>query len=94
VGVHFVVVHIVKQTNVIFLTPESIRYLDVHIDFPQDSSEELKTSFKGLLSPLLLNSALAAVRAQPPSSANASVAVRNASRALEELELSDADKGE
>jgi len=44
------------------------------------------------LAPLLLNSALAAVKIQPSSSFNAQIAVKNATRALSRLELSPADK--
>jgi len=63
--------------------------LDVHPVLPDDSPPELKDSYDALLAPLLLNSALAALRTQP---ADAQTAVKNATRALERLELSDADK--
>lgn len=72
---------------------ESIRYLDVHRILPDDAPPELADSYKALLSPLLLNSALAAVRAQPPSAFNAETAVKSATRALTTLELNNADKG-
>jgi len=68
---------------------KSIRYLDVHPVLPDDSPPELKDSYDALLAPLLLNSALAALRSQPP---DAQTAVKNATRALERLELSNADK--
>ncbi|KAG7095843.1 Peptidyl-prolyl cis-trans isomerase cyp40 [Marasmius oreades] len=68
---------------------KSIRYLDVHHNLPEDASEELKQSYKALLAPLLLNSALAAIRIQPASS---EIAIRSATRALDSLELSDSDK--
>ncbi|KIK67886.1 hypothetical protein GYMLUDRAFT_36683 [Collybiopsis luxurians FD-317 M1] len=71
---------------------KSIRYLDVHQVLPDDAPPELADSYKALLSPLLLNSALAAVRAQPPSSSKAEVAVKSATRALNSLELNNADK--
>ncbi|RDB17075.1 Peptidyl-prolyl cis-trans isomerase D [Hypsizygus marmoreus] len=71
---------------------KSIRYLDVHPVLPDDASPELKESFAALLAPLLLNSALAAIRAQPPSSENANIAVKNTTRALDRLELNTADK--
>ena len=72
---------------------ESIRYLDVHPVLPENSPPELQDSFNALLAPLLLNSALAAIRAQPQSSANAMVAIANATRALNKLQLNNADKG-
>jgi len=71
---------------------KSIRYLDVHPVLPETSPPELENSFKALLAPLLLNSALAAIRAQPQSSGNAMIAVTNATRALNNLELNNADK--
>lgn len=75
------------------MTQESIRYLDVHPILPDDAPPELTDSYKALLSPLLLNSALAAVRTQPPSPLNAETAVKSATRALDTLELNNADKG-
>jgi peptidyl-prolyl isomerase D len=72
---------------------ESLRYLDVHPILPEGSSQELQDKFNALIAPLLLNSALAAIRAQPPSSANASIAISNTTRALDKLTLSNADKG-
>ncbi|KAG5643511.1 Peptidyl-prolyl cis-trans isomerase cyp40 [Asterophora parasitica] len=71
---------------------ESIRYLDVHPVLPDGSSPELKNSYDSLLAPLLLNSALSAVRAQPPSSDNADIAIKNTTRALDRLELNTADQ--
>jgi peptidyl-prolyl isomerase D len=60
---------------------------------PDNSPPELKDSFDALLAPLLLNSALAAIRSEPPSNVNANVAVKNATRALDTLELNTSDKG-
>jgi len=71
---------------------KSIRYLDVHPVLPETSPPELQDSFNALLAPLLLNSALAAIRAQPQSSSNAIIAIANATRALDKLELNNADK--
>ncbi|OAX42248.1 hypothetical protein K503DRAFT_847938 [Rhizopogon vinicolor AM-OR11-026] len=68
---------------------KSIRYLDVHPVLPENSPPELKDSYDALLAPLLLNSALAALRTQP---SDAQTAVKNTTRALERLELSNADK--
>ncbi|KAF8152981.1 cyclophilin-like domain-containing protein [Crassisporium funariophilum] len=71
---------------------KSLRYLDVHPVLPENSPPELQDSFNVLLAPLLLNSALAAIRSQPQSAANANTAITNASRALDKLELNNADK--
>ena len=60
---------------------------------PDGSSPALKESFQALLAPVLLNSALAAVRLQPPSSSNAGIGVKAATRALTSLELSASDRG-
>lgn len=70
---------------------ESIRYLDA-ATIPEEESADAQTASDALLAPLLLNSALVAVRLQPPSSDNASAAVKAATRALT-LKLSPADKG-
>ncbi|KAJ6552228.1 peptidyl-prolyl cis-trans isomerase [Mycena vulgaris] len=67
---------------------KSIRYLDVHALLPEDAAD-LQTAYDALLAPLLLNSALLAVRAQPPSP---TIAVQAASRALNTLKLSPADQ--
>jgi len=72
---------------------ESIRYIDVHPVLPEGSPPELQDSYDALLAPLLLNSALAAIRAQPQSTANALTAISSATRALNKLSLNDADKG-
>ena len=70
---------------------EAIRYLDFHVDLPEGAPPELKDSFDALLAPLLLNSALAALRAG--GAANARLVLRVAERAIANLELSDTDKG-
>ena len=72
---------------------ESIRYLDVHPVLPDNSPPELRDSFDALLAPLLLNSALAAIRSEPPSAENANIAVKNTTRALDKLDLNVSDKG-
>ncbi|KAJ3485092.1 hypothetical protein NLI96_g5198 [Meripilus lineatus] len=69
---------------------KSIRYLDLHPFLPEDASQELKDSFNALFATLLLNSALAGMRAGGP--VNSRVAVRSADRALEKLQLDDSDK--
>ncbi|PSS08878.1 hypothetical protein PHLCEN_2v3445 [Hermanssonia centrifuga] len=69
---------------------KAIRYLDTHPVLPDDAPPELRDSYDALLAPLLLNSALAAVRLG--GSENAQIAIANASRALDKLELNDADK--
>ncbi|KAL1948330.1 hypothetical protein VTO73DRAFT_12405 [Trametes versicolor] len=69
---------------------KAIRYLDCHIQLPEDSPPELKDSFQALLAPLLLNSALAAIRAG--GAPNARLALRVTDRAIATLALNDADK--
>jgi len=64
----------------------------VHPVLPETSQPGLRDSFNALLAPLLLNSALAAIRAQPQSSVNAMIAMANTTRALDSLELNNADK--
>lgn len=45
---------------------ESIRYLDVHPVMPDGSPPELKTQFNALLTPVLLNAALVAIKTREP----------------------------
>ncbi|KAF9531075.1 cyclophilin-like domain-containing protein [Crepidotus variabilis] len=71
---------------------KSIRYLDVHPVLPEDAPPELKDSYEALLAPLLLNSALAAIKVEPKTPANAMTAIGNTTRALNKLQLNDADK--
>jgi peptidyl-prolyl isomerase D len=59
---------------------------------PDGSPTELKESFDSLLSPLLLNASLAAVKLQSPLYAES--AIKSTTRALNRLNLSPADKGE
>jgi hypothetical protein len=73
---------------------ECIRYLDVHSLKEDTTSPEQKTAINALLAPLLLNASLAVLRLQPPNLENAEIAVKYTSRALDELELNNADKGE
>lgn len=68
---------------------KSIRYLDMHQTLPEDAPPELKDSYDALLAPLLLNSALAALRAG--GTANAGIALRSTDRALG-MQLNNADK--
>ena len=70
---------------------EAIRYLDLHTALPDDSPPELRDSLDVQLSALLLNSALAALRAG--GGANARLALRSTDRALSTLTLNDTDKG-
>ncbi|KAG6832198.1 Peptidyl-prolyl cis-trans isomerase cyp40 [Tephrocybe sp. NHM501043] len=81
-----------KTEQALLKYQKSIRYLDVHPVLPDDSPPELKDSFDALLAPLLLNSALAAIRSQPASSQNAEIAIKNTTRALDRLELNTPDK--
>ncbi|KAK2460856.1 hypothetical protein APHAL10511_007326 [Amanita phalloides] len=71
---------------------KSIRYLDVHQELPENTPPELSGAYSALLGPLLLNSALAAVRVQPQTTANAMIAVSNATRVLNKVELNTADQ--
>ncbi|KAH7910404.1 peptidyl-prolyl cis-trans isomerase [Hygrophoropsis aurantiaca] len=66
---------------------KSIRYLDVHPVLPEDAPEDIKAAFPTLLTSLLLNSALAAVKV-----GRSEVTVKNTTRALDKLQLNDADK--
>ncbi|KAI0074261.1 peptidyl-prolyl cis-trans isomerase Cpr7 [Panus rudis PR-1116 ss-1] len=69
---------------------KSIRYLDVHDPLPEGVPPELPDSINALLAPLLLNSALAAIKLGGAD--NAQIAFKNTTRALDELELNGADK--
>ncbi|CAK5269805.1 unnamed protein product [Mycena citricolor] len=69
---------------------KAIRYLD-HSP-PQEEEKEMVDAFNAILAPLLLNSALIAVRIRPTSTMNATVAVTATTRALNKLDLSPADK--
>lgn len=62
----------------------------MHQSLPDDAPPELKDSYDALLAPLLLNSALAALKGG--GAANAEIALRATDRALKK-ELSTADKG-
>lgn len=80
-----------KSSSYVQFPAESIRYLDTHPVLPDDAPPELKDSYEALLAPLLLNSALSALRAG--GTANAAIAIKATDRALENMELNDADKG-
>ncbi|KAJ2919663.1 hypothetical protein MD484_g687, partial [Candolleomyces efflorescens] len=71
---------------------KSIRYLDHHWPLPEDAFETVRLGYEELFVPLLLNSALAAIRVTPKSSANATNAIANTTRALNQFTLKDADK--
>ena len=71
---------------------EAVRYLDVNPVLPEDTSEATKKSHSEILSSLLLNSALAAHKLG--GSGNARTAVDWTSRAINRLELSNAEKGQ
>jgi len=70
---------------------KAIRYLDVHPVLPDGMSQEITDSFNKLLSSLLLNAALAANKLG--GAPNHHSAVKDVSRAVDKLSLSDADKG-
>ncbi|KAF8718460.1 hypothetical protein AX14_011814 [Amanita brunnescens Koide BX004] len=71
---------------------KSIRYLNVHQEVPENTPSGVQEAYAALLLSMLLNSALAAIRIQPPTTSNAMVAVMNTTRALDKLELSTADQ--
>jgi len=67
---------------------KALRYLDVHHDAPEDLADE----FIALRTPLLLNSALAALKA-PGDTAGARIAIDATSSALKLPKLNDSDRG-
>ncbi|PAV18254.1 peptidyl-prolyl cis-trans isomerase [Pyrrhoderma noxium] len=69
---------------------KAVRYLDVNPVLPEDTSEAVKKSHSEILSSLLLNSALAAHKLG--GSGNARTAIDWTSRAINRLELSNAEK--
>ncbi|EPQ50830.1 cyclophilin [Gloeophyllum trabeum ATCC 11539] len=70
---------------------KALRYVDhKYFDIPDDAPPELKDSYHILLSPLLLNIALAAIKLG--GSHNATLAIESTDRALEQMTLNDADK--
>nr|AHC00612.1 cyclophilin [Ganoderma lucidum] len=79
-----------KYEDALHKYQKAIRYLDYHTALPEDSPPELRDSFDVQLSALLLNSALAALRAG--GGANARLALRSTDRALSNLTLNDTDK--
>ncbi|ETW77521.1 hypothetical protein HETIRDRAFT_239579, partial [Heterobasidion irregulare TC 32-1] len=70
---------------------KALRYLDVHPVLPEDAPEEVREGHAALRAPLLLNSALAALKAPGAPGENAQTALRATERALA-LSLSDADR--
>lgn len=70
---------------------KAIRYLDLHWPLPDEGPDELRTSYVELFRPCLLNSALAAVKIQPSSSASSTTAVANTTRAINQFDLKPAD---
>ena len=67
---------------------KALRYLDVHYDAPEDLADE----HLALRTPLLLNSALAALKA-PGGPEGAQIAINATNSALALPKLSDADRG-
>lgn len=70
---------------------KATRYLDLHWPLPEEGPEELRASYVELFRPCLLNSALAAIKIQPSSSANSTTAVANTTRAINQFDLKPAD---
>jgi len=71
---------------------KSIRYLDVHQEFPENIPSGVPEAYSALLLSMLLNSALAAIRILPPTMSNADIAIKNTTRVLGRPELSTADQ--
>ncbi|KAF5313513.1 hypothetical protein D9611_008508 [Ephemerocybe angulata] len=71
---------------------KSLRYLDNLWPLPEDTFETIRQGYEELFVPLLLNSALAALRITPKSAANATVAVTNTTRAINQFTLKDSEK--
>ncbi|TFK52907.1 peptidyl-prolyl cis-trans isomerase Cpr7 [Heliocybe sulcata] len=70
---------------------KAVRYVDhKYFDLPEDAPPELKDSYSILLSPLLLNIALAAVKLGGPH--DATIALQSTNRALQQMTLNNADK--
>jgi peptidyl-prolyl isomerase D len=77
---------------------EAIRYLDIHPVLPDGTSKDFSDSWYSVLVPLLLNSALCALKLPSPASPstyNAQQAVKSTTRAinLSDYTLSPQDKG-
>ena len=64
----------------------------MHPVLPEDAPEEVREAHAALRAPLLLNSALAALKAPGAPAENAQTALKATERALT-LSLSDADRG-
>ena len=71
---------------------KALRYLDVHPVLPDGAPPELADEFTALRTPLLLNSALAALKS-PGGIPGARIVLSATSAALELPKLSDADRG-
>ncbi|KZT26138.1 hypothetical protein NEOLEDRAFT_272691 [Neolentinus lepideus HHB14362 ss-1] len=70
---------------------KAVRYVDhKYSDLPEDAPPELKDSYDLLLSPLLLNIALAGIKLG--GSKNATITLESTNRVLEQMTLNDADK--
>ncbi|GJJ14785.1 hypothetical protein Clacol_009053 [Clathrus columnatus] len=78
-----------EKDNVNRFVTEAIRYLDVHMELPEGTEETVAQGYKSILSSLLLNSSLAALKETSP---NYIVAETNTTRGLTQLQLSDGDK--
>lgn len=75
------------------LTPvllEALRYLDVHMELPEETEESVVKDYKTILTSLLLNSSLSSLKETTP---NYSYVESKTTRAIDRLQLSDTDKG-
>ena len=70
---------------------ESLRYLDCH-PIGEDTFETIRESYQELYIPLLLNSSLAAIRSSNKSTASATIAITNTTRAINQFPLKPADE--
>jgi len=94
-------IHIAQMKHSIysnFESSEALRYLDVHPVLPEGTPKEFSDSWYTLMVPLLLNSALCALRlpsASSPSTHNAELAIKSTTRALNlsAFSLTPQDKG-
>lgn len=69
---------------------EAIRYLDVHLNLPEGTEENLDKDYKAILASLLLNSSMAALKDPNPSY---TLVDAYTTRVLGNSQLSDKDKG-
>jgi peptidyl-prolyl isomerase D len=72
-----------------FLSPEATRYLDLHLSLPEDTPKELTDGFRSVRVPLLLNTALTALKVSP---AAPQIAIQSVGRVLDIPETTPAER--